>query len=132
LTDLADALPGIVNCHVSAREWNDEIVFLRKIVPGRSDRSYGIQVARLAGMPQPVVERARAILAALERDELARGGRPTVSGAAGDPQQQLGLFQQLPPEDRFAERLRSLDIDRLTPLEALTLLADLKREAQER
>ena len=131
LTDLADALPGIVNFHVSAREWRDEIVFLRKIVPGRSDRSYGIQVARLAGMPQPVVDRARAILAGLERDELARGGRPSVTGAAGDPQQQLGLFQPAAAEDRFAERLRAIDIDRLTPLEALTLLAALKREAQD-
>lgn len=129
LTDLADALPGIVNCHVSAREWNDDIVFLRKIVPGRSDRSYGIHVARLAGMPQTVVDRAREILAALEQDELTRGGRPSVTRTAGEPQQQLGLFQP-PAEDRFAERLRSLDIDRLTPLEALTLLAELKREAE--
>ena len=129
LTDLADALPGIVNYHVSAREWNDDIVFLRKIVPGRSDRSYGIHVARLAGMPQPVVDRAREILAALEQDELTRGGRPSVTRTAGEPQQQLGLFQ-LQAGDRFAERLRSLDIDRLTPLEALTLLAELKREAE--
>jgi DNA mismatch repair protein MutS len=129
LTDLADALPGIVNFHVSAREWHDDIVFLRKIVPGRSDRSYGIQVARLAGMPQAVVNRAREILSALEQDELTRGGRPSVTPTAGDPQQQLGLFQT-PPEDRFSERLRAIDIDRLTPLEALTLLASLKREAE--
>ena len=129
LTDLADALPGIVNYHVSAREWQDDIVFLRKIVPGRSDRSYGIQVARLAGMPQDVVSRAREILTALEQDELTRGGRPSVTPTAGDPQQQLGLFQA-PAGDRFAERLRAIDIDRLTPLEALTLLAGLKREAE--
>jgi DNA mismatch repair protein MutS len=129
LTDLADALPGIVNYHVSAREWQDDIVFLRKIVPGRSDRSYGIQVARLAGMPQDVVSRAREILTALEQDELTRGGRPSVTPTAGDPQQQLGLFQA-PAGDRFADRLRAIDIDRLTPLEALTLLADLKREAE--
>jgi DNA mismatch repair protein MutS len=129
LTDLADALPGIVNYHVSAREWQDDIVFLRKIVPGRSDRSYGIQVARLAGMPQDVVSRAREILTALEQDELTRGGRPSVTPTAGDPQQQLGLFQA-PAGDRFAERLRAIDIDRLTPLEALTLLAGLKRDAE--
>jgi DNA mismatch repair protein MutS len=129
LTDLADALPGIVNYHVSAREWHDDIVFLRKIVPGRSDRSYGIQVARLAGMPEAVVNRAREILSALEQDELARGGRPSVTRTAGDPQQQLGLFRA-PPEDQFAERLRAIDIDRMTPLEALTLLAALKREAE--
>ena len=63
LTDLADATPGVVNYHVSAREWKDDIVFLRKIVPGRSDRSYGIQVARLAGLPRKVVARAAEILA---------------------------------------------------------------------
>ena len=59
LTDLADALPGVVNAHVAAREWKDDIIFLRKIVGGRSDRSYGIQVARLAGLPGSVVARAR-------------------------------------------------------------------------
>jgi len=129
LTDLADALPGVVNYHVAAREWQDDIVFLRKIVPGRSDRSYGIQVARLAGLPAPVVSRAREILNALEQDELARGGRPSVTRTAHEPQQQLGLFQ-IAPADRFGDRLRAIDIDRLTPLEALTLLADLKREAE--
>src|SRR5687767_13105283 len=70
LTDLADALPGVVNAHVSAREWKDEIFFLRKIVSGRSDRSYGIQVARLAGLPSGVIKRAKEILGGLERDEL--------------------------------------------------------------
>src|SRR5687767_7505601 len=93
LTDLADALPGVVNAHVAAREWQDDIVFLHKIVPGRSDRSYGIQVARLAGMPPSVIARARAILEALEHDELTRGGRPSISGTSSEPQQQLGLFQ---------------------------------------
>src|SRR5262249_734215 len=77
LTDLADALPGVVNAHVAAREWKDEIIFLHKIVPGRSDRSYGIQVARLAGLPATVIDRAREIVGALEQDELTRGGRPS-------------------------------------------------------
>jgi DNA mismatch repair protein MutS len=131
LTDLADALPGIVNFHVAAREWHDDIVFLRKIVPGRSDRSYGIQVARLAGLPPPVIARAREILAALEQDELARGGRPSVTPTAHGPQQQLGLFQLNQASDPLTERLRSIDTDRLTPLEALTLLADLVREAKD-
>ncbi len=127
LTDLADATPGVVNFHVSAREWKDDIIFLRKIVPGRSDRSYGIQVARLAGLPLPVVERARAILAALERDELTRGGRPSVSGTPFEPQQQMGLFQA-PADDRLRERFAAIDLDRITPIEALTLLAELKKE----
>ncbi len=132
LTDLADGIPGVVNYHVDAREWHDEIIFLRKVVAGRSDRSYGIQVARLAGLPTPVVDRAREILVALEHDELTRGGRPSVSPTPTAPQQQLGLFQTLPPAgDRVLERLATIDPDRTTPLEALALLAELKREARE-
>ncbi|HEY8548855.1 MAG TPA: DNA mismatch repair protein MutS, partial [Vicinamibacterales bacterium] len=132
LTDLADAVPGVVNCHVVAREWHEDIVFLRKVVEGRSDRSYGIQVARLAGLPRPVVDRAREILSALEQDELARGGRPSLSGER-KPGEQLGLFASMPsPADEVVRRLAAVDVDRLTPLEALTLLADLQREAKER
>ncbi|HXD74395.1 MAG TPA: DNA mismatch repair protein MutS, partial [Vicinamibacterales bacterium] len=115
LTDLADATPGVVNFHVAVREWKDDIVFLRKIVPGRSDRSYGIQVARLAGLPANVIARAREILQALERDELARGGRPSVSGTKTDPQRQLGLFQApAEKDDKLRERLAAVDVDRLT------------------
>jgi DNA mismatch repair protein MutS len=127
LTDLADATPGVVNFHVAAREWKDEIVFLRKIVPGRSDRSYGIQVARLAGLPSTVITRAREILQALEQDELSRGGRPSLSGTPTDPRRQLGLFQA-PTEDPVRDALASVDVNRLTPLEALTLIADLKKQ----
>ncbi len=128
LTDLADSTPGVVNHHVAAREWKDDIIFLHKIVPGRSDRSYGIQVARLAGLPKVVVDRAREILTALERDELARGGRPSVSATPNSSQQQLGLFQA-PADDQLRNRLASLDLDRMTPLDALLALADLKKDA---
>ena len=132
LTDLADALPAVANFHVVVREWNDDIVFLRKVVPGRSDRSYGIQVARLAGLPATVVDRAREILNGLERDELSRGGRPSLSGEGGLAQQQLGLFQAAPAgDDAVHRRLRELDVNQLTPIQALTLLADLKREAEQ-
>ncbi len=155
LTDLADAVPGVVNAHVSAREWKDDIVFLRKIVPGRSDRSYGIQVARLAGLPPAVVTRAREILAGLERDELSRGGRPTLSGAPGDPRSsQLTLFGT-PVIDESAvspdgaaipgsgpavsatphpvlDRLRSLDLDGTTPRDALDILAQLQQALEAR
>jgi len=131
LTDLADATPGVVNYHVAAREWKDDIIFLRKIVAGRSDRSYGIQVARLAGLPAAVVKRAREILAALERDELSRGGRPSLSGTPGDPQRQLALFQAAAADDPIRQRIAALDVERMTPLEALTLLAELKKDAQE-
>ena len=148
LTDLADLVSGVVNAHVSAREWKDEIVFLRKIVPGRSDRSYGIQVGRLAGLPHAVVARAREILGGLERDEMSRGGRPTLSGAQGEPRSpQLGLFaapsgaltdqgdRQAPAADRrereIVERLRAVNSNATTPLEALTLLEELARLARD-
>jgi DNA mismatch repair protein MutS len=136
LTDLADALPGVVNAHVAAREWQDNIIFLHKIVPGRSDRSYGIQVARLAGMPGEVIIRAKAILDALEHDELTRGGRPSISGTPAEPQRQLGLFHPTPhsPADekagRLRDRLQAIDTDAMTPLQALSLLADLKKDIQ--
>jgi DNA mismatch repair protein MutS len=105
-------------------------VFLRKVVPGRSDRSYGIQVARLAGLPPQVVARAREILNGLERDELSRGGRPSLSGSGHDVIRQPGLFQApLIIDDPVHARLKALDIDNLTPLQALSTLADLKREA---
>jgi DNA mismatch repair protein MutS len=141
LTDLADAVPGVVNAHVAAREWKDDIIFLRKIMPGRADRSYGIQVARLAGLPSGVITRAKEILGGLERDELSRGGRPTLSGAPGDPKtSQLGLFSRptdasldtgrIGRDDEIARRLRELDVDETTPRHALELLAELKRLAE--
>jgi DNA mismatch repair protein MutS len=128
LTDLADSMPGVANAHVVAREWQDDIVFLRKVVPGRSDRSYGIQVARLAGLPESVVRRARVILDALESDELSRGGRPAIHLGPAEPHAQLALFAQPDADRRIVSRLQALDIDRLTPLEALTTLAELKRD----
>jgi DNA mismatch repair protein MutS len=127
LTDLADALPSVANFHVVVREWQDDIVFLRKVVAGRSDRSYGIQVARLAGLPPGVVARAREILNGLESDELSRGGRPSLTGQGAVGQQQLGLFQApAPADDPLHRRLREIDVNQLTPMQALALLAELK------
>jgi DNA mismatch repair protein MutS len=74
LTELARTRPGVQNFNVAVREWNDQIIFLRKIIPGGADKSYGIQVARLAGLPKPVLERAKEILANLERSELSADG----------------------------------------------------------
>ena len=131
LTDLADAIPTVANMHVAAREWKDDIVFLHKILPGRSDRSYGIQVARLAGLPTAVINRAREILHGLEQDELSRGGRPAISGQKAVPSAQLGLFHATSAvEERLRDRLREVDINRTTPLDALQLLQELKREAE--
>ena len=130
LTDLADALPSVANFHVAAREFKDDIIFLHKVIEGRSDRSYGIQVARLAGLPAAVVRRASDILKSLEQDELQRGGRPSLSSAAPTAQQQLGLFNAVESHPAL-DRLRAVDLDRLSPLDALNLLAELKRSADE-
>jgi DNA mismatch repair protein MutS len=128
LTDLAADVPGVGNLHVSAREWQDGVVFLRKIEPGGSDRSFGIQVARLAGLPAPVVVRAQEILRNLERTEFDREGRPRLARSDQDapsPGRQLALFSG---EDEAAlEELRRADVDHLTPMQALALLAELKR-----
>ncbi len=128
LVDLAADLPGVGNLHVSAREWKDGLVFLRKIERGGSDRSFGIQVARLAGLPASVVARAQEILRNLERTEFDREGRPRLAHSetsASDAPRQLALFSG--SEEAALEELRRLDPDRLTPLEALALLAELKR-----
>ena len=129
LTDLAADLPGVGNIHVSAREWQDGVVFLRKIEPGGSDRSFGIQVARLAGLPAGVVARAQEILRNLERTEFDREGRPRLAHSEAPAEapagRQLALFSG---EDEAAlEELRRVDVDNLTPMQALALLAELKR-----
>ena len=100
--------------------------------PGRADRSYGIQVARLAGLPPAVVARAREILTGLERDELSRGGRPSLSGTAPTRSSSSGCSRRRRAEDDpLRRRLRELDVNHLTPMQALTLLAELKDEAGE-
>ena len=114
LTRLAGRLGGVRNFHVAVREWNDEIVFLHKVQTGGTDRSYGVQVARLAGLPAPVIARAKALLAELEE---AGQLRTDASDAV-----QLGLFAQPGPDPLMAE-LASLDLAHLTPLEALNMLA---------
>ena len=133
LTDLAADLPGVGNLHVSAREWKDTVVFLRKIEPGGSDRSFGLQVARLAGLPAPVLLRAREILRNLEQTEFYREGRPRLAHGADaqpEPGRQLALFGGR-KEDPLLDELRRLDLDAMTPLEALQLLADVKRRLGE-
>ncbi|PYN30391.1 MAG: DNA mismatch repair protein MutS [Candidatus Rokuibacteriota bacterium] len=120
LTRLAGRLPGVRNFHVAVREWNDEIIFLHKVQPGASDRSYGIQVARLAGLPAEVVARARALLAELEEAGQVRAdARDAV---------QLGLFAPAAP-DPVATELAGLDLGQLTPLEALNLLHKWQQRA---
>src|SRR5213594_4748799 len=119
LTRLAGRLGGVRNFHVAVREWNDEIVFLHKVQTGGTDRSYGVQVARLAGLPAPVIARAKALLAELEE---AGQLRSDASDAV-----QLGLFAPAGPDPLLAE-LASLDLAHLTPLEALNILAKWQQQ----
>jgi len=114
LTQLAARLGAVRNFHVAVREWNDEIVFLHKVQAGGTDRSYGIQVARLAGLPTGLIARAKALLARFEEQ-----GQATTD--AGDAVQ-LGLFVPA-AADPMAQELASLDLAHLTPIEALNLLA---------
>jgi DNA mismatch repair protein MutS len=128
LTDLAADMPAVGNLHVSAREWQDTVVFLRKIEPGGSDRSFGIQVARLAGLPAAVVVRAQEILRNLERTEFDREGRPRLAHSDATPQagaRQLALFST--QDETILSELRRVDVNTLTPMDALALLAELKK-----
>ncbi len=133
LTQLGDLLPGVKNMNVSVREVGEEVVFLRRLVDGGADRSYGIQVARLAGLPAGIIARARELLAELEGTH-SHGGeglgrRGAHRPASEPPPDQLSIFQM---EHPLVERLRALDPDRLTPREALDLLYQLGREAKDR
>jgi DNA mismatch repair protein MutS len=117
LTALAGTLPRVRNYHVAVKEWNDEIIFLHKVRPGGTDRSYGIQVARLAGLPPAVITRARAILSELESARPSAAAEPPAEATA-----QLGLFPSAP--DPLLKELAALDVGSVTPLRALNLLAE--------
>jgi DNA mismatch repair protein MutS len=124
LTELADLLDGVRNLKVSVKEAGDHIIFLRKVDPGRADRSYGIEVARLAGLPLSVIERAREVLKLHERTEHAVTEELAKTEEAGPVQ--IQLFE--PMGYGIAERIRSLNIDQLRPIEALQLLSELQKE----
>ena len=131
LTQLAQDLDAVRNFNVAVREVNDDVLFLHRLQPGGADRSYGIEVGRLAGLPRDVLIRARQVLQLLEGEQLAAGRRQSNGNAKSDPGQQhdqLGLFVQAP--NPLVERLASLNTDAMTPLEALTTLAELSQAAK--
>lgn len=137
LIELASSLDRIANYNVAIREQEDQIVFLRKVMPGGSDRSYGIQVARMAGLPRSVIERARVILANLEDEEPAADGGEGEAGTAGTPHHgkpkveggdyQLSLF--VPADHPVVEDIKELDLDLMTPVEAMNALYRLQQKA---
>ncbi len=131
LTELERQLERVKNYNIAVKEWNDTIIFLRKLVEGGTNRSYGIQVARLAGIPDSVIKRARTILAQIEdgshpkaaEENAAKGKRKGKGGHV-----QLGLFS--PVERKVVETLQMIDLSRMTPIEALNILNELQRKAQ--
>ena len=135
LVDLAETKKRIKNYHVLVKEWEGEVIFLRKMVQGSTSRSYGIQVARLAGLPAPVIERAKEILVNLESVEHDPDGQPMISKSSGKRTKkktgpaQLSFFGVPEPPDPLAEKilaqLRNIDTGSLTPIEALVVLDEL-------
>ena len=131
LTELALTTEGIFNAHMAVREWNDEVIFLRKVMPGMADKSYGIQVARLAGIPMEVINRSKEVLANLENEELDDSGMPKLAHSDKDKERhasQIDIFS--PPDEThpILIELKEMDIMNMTPLEALTKLDALKRK----
>jgi len=132
LQELAMMFDRVKNYNVSVREWGERIVFLRKVIPGAADRSYGIQVARLAGLPKRVLDRAKEILANLERDEFASDGTPTLARTSRRKKRQeaaqLSIFTAPAPPSPVLKELEALDVNSLTPLSALSTLAALQKK----
>ena len=131
LTELAHKKFRVKNYNIAVKEWNDEIIFLRKLVEGGTNRSYGIQVARLAGIPDPVIRRAKKILYTIENSQDSIAGSPLLrpdEAAAPKAQVQLNLFRK--PEHLVIAKLQSLDIAKMTPLEALNCLNELQEKTK--
>lgn len=134
LTELATLLTGVKNYNVAVKEWNEQVIFLRKIIEGGADQSYGIQVARLAGLPADVIRRAKEILADLEQDRHGEAEHHFTKPAAPRASRkksavsldQLALFGERPHP--VVTKLKNLDVNSLTPLDALNLLEQLKKE----
>jgi DNA mismatch repair protein MutS len=126
LTELAERLSGVKNYHVSVKETAGGIVFLRRVEPGAADRSYGIEVAKLAGLPNEVIERAREVLA--EHESAEQRVTEQLASDESRPRQPAQLTIFTPLSEPVLEKLREVDLNRLTPLEALNLLAELKKQ----
>ena len=120
LTALEGQIPGVKNYNIAAKKKGDDILFLRKIIRGGADQSYGIEVAKLAGVPEPVLRRARKILA-----ELEAGGAALPAAPAAQAEEQVSLLDM--GDRRVVQRLRETDVNVMTPIEAMNLLFELKQ-----
>ncbi|WP_456431148.1 DNA mismatch repair protein MutS [Thermosulfuriphilus sp.] len=128
LTEMVRLSEKVKNFNIAVKEWNDQVIFLHRLQPGPANRSYGIQVASLAGVPRQVIKRAKEILARLEAGEFELLVQVARRASKRPPVRQLDLFS---PENLLKRRLLEIDIDQTTPIEALNLLAELKRLAEE-
>jgi DNA mismatch repair protein MutS len=130
LNEMADLFPKIKNYKVEVREYDDKVIFLHRVNPGRADHSYGIQVAQMAGLPQFVTNRAKEILRNLESKELTpyeiKKEKLRKIAAAGGSENQIGLFEF--KDDELRGELKGIEIEKLTPIEALNKLSDLKKK----
>lgn len=134
LTELAEILDRVKNYHITVREWQDNVVFLHKIAVGATDQSFGIHVAKIAGVPMPVIERAKDVLLNLEKKELNRLVKERITGRIQKvPESQKSLFPEdaeLKVWDEIRERLKEVKIETITPLEALNTLHFLKHKSE--
>jgi DNA mismatch repair protein MutS len=136
LTELEQLLPGVQIVHVAVQETGNEIIFLRRVAPGSADKSYGIEVARLAGLPNAVIARAREILRVHEKGEeqmtteLSPGSIDAADGdggtAAAQAAPQQSSFTTI--DESVLKAIRSADLDKLTPIETMNLLAELQKQ----
>ncbi len=136
LTDLEQILPGVINYNIAVKEWKEQMIFLRKIERGGADKSYGIQVAKLAGIPNKVIKRAKQILINLEKQELSpQGLTATAKRQLQRDSQQLdifdSLFQQEQNYSQVIDKLNEADLENITPLQAFALLQELKQEIKD-
>ena len=134
LTDLSRVLSGVMNFNIQVKEWNDEIIFLRKIIPGGADKSYGIHVARLAGLPKKVLDRAHEVLFNLEQSEFDEVGLPKISRSENNinnssAPSQLGLFRE--PENPLIQKISQIDPNDISPKQALEILFELSKILKE-
>lgn len=133
LTELAESKKRVQNYNIAVKEWNDNIIFLRKLIEGGTNRSYGIQVARLAGVPPSIIKRAKKVLMSIEND--ANGQSRKLSSKLDkkkkkkDAHVQLSLFSE--PGNPVIEKLQSIEISSMTPLEALNILSELKIQSKD-
>jgi DNA mismatch repair protein MutS len=140
LTELAEIYDGIVNYNIAIKEDKDGIIFLRKVMPGGTNKSYGIEVAKLAGLPSDVINRANEVLRTIEEENIVRvndetAGRGIESTGDVFPKKrkltQLVLFERNPTPHPIIEDIKKLDLNEMTPLEALNRLNELKKKLEE-